>query len=98
VLSVSQVGLDLADLAKLLLRVRGGDGRGHDDIVAHLPVDRGSDTLLVGSLKRIDDTQHLGSVATGRGGIHHGQTDLLARVDDEDGADGECNALLVNVV
>lgn len=97
-LSVPQVGLDLANLAELLLRIRGADRGGNDHIVTDLPVNRGSDTLLVTGLKRIDDTQHLGRVTTSRGGIHHGQTDLLARVDDEDRANGESNALLVDVV
>lgn len=97
-LSVSQIGLDLADLAKLLLRVRGSDRWWNDHIIADLPVDRSSDALLVAGLQGVNDAQYLSGVATGRGGVHHGQTDLLARVDDENGADGEGNTLLVNVV
>lgn len=97
-LGVTKVRLQLANLAKLLLRVLGGDRRGHDHVVAHLPVDRGGDALLVARLQGVDDAQDLGGVTAGRGGVHHGETDLLARVDDEDGADGERNALLVDVI
>lgn len=97
-LGVAQVRLDLADLAKLLLGVGGADGRRNNHVVTHLPVDGSGNTLLVAGLQRINDTEDFGGVAAGGGRVHHGQTDLLAWVDDEDRADGERNALLVDVV
>ena len=97
-LSVTQVRLDLANHAKLLLRVRSRDGGGHDDVVADLPVDRSSHTLLVASLEGVDDTENLGRVTASRGRVHHREADLLARVDDEHGPDGEGDALLVDVI
>lgn len=97
-LGEAQVRLELADVAKLLLRIGGGNRRRDDDIVTSLPVNRGHNALLITRLQRVDHTQDLSRVTAGRGRVHHGQTDLLARVDDEDRPDGEGNALLGNVV
>lgn len=97
-LRVSQVWLDLANNPELLLRVRGRNRGGHDDVVADLPVDRGGDALLVASLQGVDNSEDFGRVTTSRGGVHHGEANLLAGVDDEDRPDGEGDALLVNVI
>jgi hypothetical protein len=88
------VRLDDADvvLAKLLLGILGGDGRRNNNIVTREPVDRGGDTLLVGGLESLDNTENLGGVTAGGGRVGQGETDLLAGVDDEDGTDGEGEA------
>ena len=53
--------------------------------------------MLIGGLEGINDTENLSGVTTSRGGVGHDQTDLLAGVDDEDGADGQRHALGVDV-
>lgn len=49
-------------------------------------------------MQRVDHTEDLSRVTASRGRVHHGQSDLLVRVDDEDRPDGEGNALLGDVV
>lgn len=93
----SDLRLNNADLAELLLGILGGDGGRDDDVVTREPVDGAGDTVLVGGLESIDDTEDLGGVTAGGGGVGHDQTDLLARVDDENGADGQSHALGVDV-
>lgn len=53
--------------------------------------------MLVARLQRVDDAEHLGRVAARRGGVGQDEADGLLRVDDEDRADGEGNALGVDV-
>nr|POE53603.1 serine--trna ligase, mitochondrial [Quercus suber] len=94
---ISQIRLDLADLAKLLPRVLRLHARRHDHVVPADPVDRRRHALAVAQLQAVDDAQDLGSVAAGRRRVHHGQADLARGVDDEDAADGEGDALVVDV-
>ena len=61
------------------------------------PVDRGGDAVLVASLERVDNAQNLGGVTASAGGVREDGADGLLGVDDEDRADGESNALGVNV-
>jgi hypothetical protein len=68
-----------------------------DDIVTRHPVDRGGDPVLIAGLQAVEDTENLGSVAAGGGGVREDETDGLLGVDDEDGANGERNALGVDV-
>lgn len=68
-----------------------------NDIVTGNPVDGGGDLVLVTGLERVDDTEDLGGVAAGGGRVGQDETDGLLGVNDEDRADGESNALLVNV-
>ena len=89
--------LDLTDLTKLSLGIGSGDGRRNDNVVTGEPVDGASDTVLVGGLEGINDTQNLGGVTASGGRVGHDQTDLLGRVNDEDGADGQSHALGVDV-
>jgi hypothetical protein len=98
-ISKPQVRLNLPNiiLPKLLLRICRANGRRHNDIFPRRPVNRRSNALLITRLQRINHTQHLGGIATCRGGIHHGETDFLGRVDDEHGADRKGDALLVYV-
>jgi len=96
-LGEAEVRLDLADLAELLLSILSRDGRGNDDIVTGKPVDGAGDTVLVSGLQSIDDTQDLGGVTAGGGGVGHDQTNLLGGVDNEDGADSQSHALGVDV-
>jgi hypothetical protein len=89
--------LDLTDLTKLSLGISSGDGGRNDNVITGEPVDRAGNTVLLGGLESINDTENLGSVAAGGGGVGHDQTDLLGGVDDEDGADGQSHTLGVNV-
>jgi hypothetical protein len=93
-LSKSKIRLQLPHilLPKLLLRVRSAHARRHNHILALLPINRRHDALLVARLQTINNAQHLGGVPAGRGRVHHGQADLLGRVDDEDRANGEGDA------
>lgn len=89
--------LDLTNIAKLLLSILSGDGRGNDDIVTGEPVNGARNAVLVGGLEGINHTENLGGVTAGGGGVGHDQTDLLGGVNDENGADSESDALLVDV-
>jgi hypothetical protein len=95
--SESQVGLDDAELGEDLLGQVVVDRGVDNDVVTGHPVDGGGDSVLVTSLERVDDTEDLGGVAASGGGVGQDQTDGLLGVDDENGADREGNALLVNV-
>lgn len=53
--------------------------------------------MLVGGLESVNDTQNLSGVAASGGRVGQDQTDLLGGVNDEDGTDGQSQALLVNV-
>lgn len=68
-----------------------------NDVVARDPVDRGGDLVLVAGLQRVDDAQDLGAVTAGGSRVRQDGADGLLGVDEEDGADGEGNALLIDV-
>lgn len=53
--------------------------------------------MLIARLQRVDASQHLGGVTAGGGRVRQDQADGLLGVDDEDGADGEGDALGVDV-
>lgn len=53
--------------------------------------------MLVTSLERVDNAQHLGGVTASRGRVGEDRADGLLRVNDEDRADGESNALGIDV-
>lgn len=95
----AQVGLDGPELRKQGPGLGVGEARGNDDIVARDPVDRGGDLAaeLVGGLQGVEGAQDLGGVAATAGRVGHDQADLLGRVDDEDRADGQLHALVVDV-
>jgi hypothetical protein len=93
----AQVGLDDAEVGEKLLGLLVGDGGSDDDIVTGDPVDGGGDAVLVAGLEGVDDAQDLGGVAAGGGRVGEDGADLLVGVDEEDGADGEGNALLIDV-
>lgn len=80
-----------------LLGLLVGDGRSDNDVVTWNPVDGGGDTVLVTGLEGVKDTEDLGGVTAGGGWVGEDETDLLLGVNDEDGADGESNALGVDV-
>jgi hypothetical protein len=94
----SQVRLDLLDISKLLPRIRGAHARWHDNVISDVPVDRRDNTLLVTSLQAVDNPQDFCGVTTGARRVVHLQPDLLGGVNDEHRADGERNALLLDVV
>jgi hypothetical protein len=68
-----------------------------NNIVTRNPVDWGGDTVLVASLEGIDHTEDLGGVAASGGRVRENEADGLLGVDDEDRADGERNALGIDV-
>jgi hypothetical protein len=93
----AQVGLDGAEVGEELLGLLVLDDGGDDDVVTGLPVDRGGDAVLVAGLEGVDDAQDLVGVAAGGGRVGQDGADLLVGVDEEDGADGEGDALFVDV-
>lgn len=97
VLGEAQVRLDLADLTELGLSIGGRDGRRDDNVVAGEPVDGSGDTVLLGGLESIDDTEDLGGVTAGGGGVGEDEADLLGGVNDEDGADSQSHTLGVDI-
>lgn len=66
-------------------------------VLTRNPVDRSGDAVLVASLERVDNAQNLSGVAASGGGVGEDGADGLLGVNDEDGADGESDALGVNV-
>ena len=68
-----------------------------NNIITWHPVDGSSDAVLVAGLQGVDDAEHLGGVAAGGRRVGHDEADGLLGVDDEDGADGEGDALGVDV-
>ena len=87
-------------LVRVLLRDGGEqeDGALHADaVVVVRPVRRRGDGLLVGELQGLHAAQDLVHVAADAGRVVHHQHQLVLRVDDEDGADGERQALCVRV-
>ena len=91
--SEAQVRLNDAELWEELLGLIVVDGWVDNDIVTGNPVYRGGDLVLVTSLEGVDDAEDLCRVATGRGRVAEDEADCLLGVDDEDGADGERDAL-----
>lgn len=59
--------------------------------------ERGFIPVLVTSLQRVDNPQDLIGVTASRGGVRKDETNSFLGVNDEDGADGECNALGIDV-
>lgn len=66
--------------------------------VSYQPIDRGGYTSLISGLERVNNTENLSCVTSSRGRVGHDQADLLGRVDDEHGADGEGDALAVHIL
>lgn len=93
----AQVRLDGAQVGEQLGGLLALDGGVDNDVVAGDPVDGGGDAVLVARLERVDDAQDLGAVAARRGRVREDGADRLLGVDDEDGADGEGDALGVDV-
>ena len=93
----SQVWSDLPNLLELLPGVLRLQRRRYNDILSNLPVNRSCHALLVASLQAVDNSQDLGCVAARRRWVHHSKADLLGWVDNEDTADCECDALLIDV-
>ena len=88
-LSVAQVRLDDAVAREQLVGLGLLDAVGNDDVLARDPVNGRGHLVLVAELQRVDDAQHLGGVAARRGRVGQDGADLLGRVDEEDGADGQ---------
>ncbi len=58
---------------------------------------RGSDGVFGGKLKGLDAAAYLIGIATDRSGIVEGELELLLRIDNKDGADGEGETLVVQI-
>ena len=69
----------------------------HNHVVTGQPVDWGRDFVSITSLEGVDDAQDFGSVAARAGRVGKDGADGLLRVDDEHGANGECDAFLVDI-
>lgn len=95
--SEAKVWLHNLNLGEQLLGLRGLDAWVDDHIITWHPVDWGGDLVLVTGLERVEHAEDLGSVAAGRSWVGEDQTDGLLWVDDEDAADGEGDALGVDV-
>jgi len=95
--SEAEVRLDGAEVGEETSGLLALDGGMNDNIITGDPVDGGGDLVLVTELERVDNTEDLGAVAAGGGRVGEDGADDLLGVNDEDGADGESNALLVNV-
>jgi len=92
-----QVRLDDAEVREKLLGLLVVDTRVDNDIITRDPVDWGGNAVLVASLQTVKDTKNLSSVTASASRVAKNETDSLLRVNDEDGANGESNALAVNV-
>ena len=68
-----------------------------NDIVTRTPVDRCSNTMLVGQLEGVHHSQKFRSVSTGRGWVGEDKTDSLFGVDNEYRADSKGHAFTVHV-
>ncbi len=66
-------------------------------IITGDPVDRCGDAVLVAGLERVNDTKNFSGVTAGGSGVRQNQPDGLLRIDNEDGSDGESDALGVNI-
>lgn len=97
ILGESEVRLDGLVTGEKLLCLFALNGRVNDDLVTLLPVDGGGDAVLVTDLKRVDHTEDLVKVTTGRRGVRDLETDDLLGVNDEDVTDGEWDTLGVDV-
>lgn len=85
----NQVSKILRLVSRLGLRRTGG---------SYQPVDGGGYTSLISSLERVNNPENLSCVTSSGGRVGQGQADLLGRVDDEHGADGEGDALAVHIL
>lgn len=92
-----QVGSDDLEVGVDLLGVLGLDGWVNNHIITWHPVNRGGDLVLVTSLQRVEDSKHLGGVAACRSRVGEDGTDGLLGVNEEDGSNGEGNALGIHV-
>jgi hypothetical protein len=93
----SKVRLDDSEVGEELLGLGVVDAGSDNHIITRDPIDGGGDLVLIASLKGVDHSKHLGSVAASRGGIGQNQSNGLLGVDDEYGSNGQGHALLVHV-
>jgi hypothetical protein len=74
------------------------DRGGNNNIFSDSPVNWRSNTGLISGLQGIDDSQHLGSVASRRSRVGHDEPNLLLGVDDEDATDGEGGSQVLDLL
>jgi hypothetical protein len=95
--SESKIWLDDAELGEQGLGLVILDAGVDDNIISRDPVDWGGDTVLVASLEGVDDTENFGGVAASGGWVREDEADGLLWVNDENRADGERNALGIDI-
>lgn len=93
----AQIWLDDSHLREQLPRLLTLDGRVDNHVIPWYPVNWCNYTVIVTDLEGVEDAQNFGGVASSAGRIRKYSTDNLLRVDDEHAADGEGNALVVEV-
>ncbi len=69
----------------------------YDHIVTWHPVDGSGDSVLVPSLQGVHDPEDFSSITACGGWVRQNRADRLLWVDNEYGADGEGNALLIDI-
>ena len=90
-LSTMKETMDMLNNMKItLLLVLPG---GNDNVLSHLPVDRGCDLLFRGQLEAVYDPQDLTHVPSSGGRVEDGQLQLLVRTDDEHRTGSQGHAL-----
>jgi hypothetical protein len=93
----SEVWLDDTEVGEQGLGLLILDAGVHNHVITGDPVDGCGNAVLIAGLKGVDDSEHLSGVAAGGSWVGQDEADRLLGVDDEDGADGEGNALGVDV-
>ena len=53
--------------------------------------------MFVGQLERVNDTEDFLGITTSTGGVVDDCADDLLGIDEEDGSDGQCHSLAVNI-
>jgi len=93
----AEIRLDDAEFGEEGLGLFVLDAGVHDDVVSGDPVDGCGDAVLVAGLERVDDSEDLGRVTSCGCWVGEDEADSLFWVNDEDGADGECDSLGVDI-
>jgi hypothetical protein len=93
----SEVWLDDAELREQSLGLLVLDAGVDNNIISRNPVDGSGDAVLVAGLEGVDNSEDLGGVAASGCWVGEDEANGFLGVDDEDGTDGERNALGVDV-
>lgn len=69
----------------------------HNHVITWHPVDGSSDSVLIAGLQGVHDPEDFSSIAASGGRVGQNRANGLLRVDNEDGADSEGDALLIYI-